>query len=160
MNFDCKPSQAHAGGRAKSWEVKKSIKKTQFLYRGGGLESFLFKKGLKGKLYSETDVLSSKNSPDIRPVIDGFQTDLYWIVVHLKASPPLLLPDTSRGGAEFKQFVLGDRVWSQQRQESRAMVTCHWEGAEMEKHDLVSEITKQGSIHVGLYIVNSSLHLP
>lgn len=71
-----------------NWEMEKTIKRTQFLYCGGGFECSLFEKGLKGKPYPKTDVLSSKNSPEIRPVIDGLQTDLYWIVVHLKVLPP------------------------------------------------------------------------
>lgn len=76
-----------------NWEMEKTIKQTQFLYCGGGFESSLFEKEeLKGKPYPKTDVLSSKNSPEIRPVMDGLQTDLYWIVVRLKAfffTPPL-----------------------------------------------------------------------
>lgn len=99
-----------------NWEMEKSIKQTQFLYCGGGFECSLFEKeGLKGKPYPKTDIPSNKNSPEVRLVMDGVQTDLYWIVVHLKASPPPffpLLPNRSRGGAEFKQFVSRDRVWS------------------------------------------------
>lgn len=62
-------------------------------------------------IYSTTSGVSHKTPPGIRPVVDGIQIDLYWIVVHLKAFFPLLL-NMSGGGAGIKQIVSRKGVWS------------------------------------------------
>ena len=47
-----------------------------------------------------------------------------------------LLPNGRRGGVGFKQFVSREGVCLG-KGKSRMMVSCHWEGGEVEKHDLV-----------------------
>lgn len=64
--------------------------------------------------------------------MDGLQINWYWVVVHLKAFFFLL---TNGSGIRAVYFKRGSV--SGQRQESRMMMSCHWEGGIVEKMQFV-----------------------